>query len=290
MSIVDIILNLFQSIDLKVLLDNILVIITVRLLILLLFLKVAHYLIDFFSRNIIKNLNDYEREKQIKTIMLLLKSTVDIVISLIFIMAFLTRIGVDIRPILTAAGVLGVAVGFGAKRFVEDIISGIIIILEGQVRVGDVIEISGKLGTVEKLNLKMIVLRDQHGRVHYIRNGMVDIVTNFTRDFSYAVFEIGVSYNSDTDYVINAIKEIFNDDLMKNPEMNNKVIGTIEVYGLESFGDSAINIKYRIKTKPMEQWAISREFNKLIKKGFDQRNIEIPFPQRTIHIQEQENK
>lgn len=270
----------------EVFLNNIFVIVTIRLTILILILNFIHIVITFLTRGITKKITDREHAKQVHTIIMTLKSFIDIVVSLIFIMAFLTRIGIDIRPILTAAGVLGVAVGFGSKRFVEDIISGVMLILEGQIRVGDIIEIGDRFGTVERLNLKMVVLRDVDGKVHYIRNGMIDIVTNYTRDYSYALLDIGIAYKENADKVMEIIKDIAQNELLQE-NCGKFITGKIEMLGITEFKDSSVNIKFRIKTLPMHQWEVTREFNRLIKNKFDELNIEIPFPQRTLHIEKE---
>ena len=173
--------------------------------------KIANFFIEKFMNNISKYKQDVEFKKQLITLKSIVKSIIATIIIGFGTMYVLNGIGVDIRPILTAAGVLGVAVGFGAKRFFEDIISGLGLILEGQVRVGDYIEISGHEGTVEKVDIRLIQLRDLRGRVHYIRNGMVDTIVNYTREFSYYVFDIGVSYNENPDRVIQVLKEIDED-------------------------------------------------------------------------------
>lgn len=199
----------------------------------------------------------------------------------------MNKLGIDIRPILTAAGVLGVAVGFGSKRFVEDLITGLVLILEGQIRVGDVVEIAGKLGTVEKVDIKLVVLRDMSGNVHYIRNGMIDIVTNMTRDYSYYVFDIGVAYKENLDRVYEVIKEL-DKDFRQNYEHKEDVYAPLELLGVDSLGDSAVVIKARYKTRPRYQWQVGRAFYKAIKDKFDEAGIEIPFPQRTLHIEHDE--
>ena len=268
--------------------NNIFVIFTIRFVILIIILKIAHIFINMLTKGIFLKISDSEYEKQIKTVVSTLKSVIDIVLSLIFVMEFLTKIGVDIGPILTAAGVLGVAVGFGAKRFVEDIISGFILILEGQIRVGDYIEINGKSGTVERLNLKMVVLRDVDGKVHYIRNGMIDIVSNYTRDYAYALSELGIAYKENVDNVIKIIKDIAENELLKS-KCAKYIIGDLEMMGVSAFSDSSVNIKYRIKTKPMHQWEVEIEFNRLIKNKFDEMGIEMPLPQKTLYLKSDKN-
>ena len=259
------------------------VIMTINIVFFFAFVKLANFFIDKFANKMITYKDDFEYKKQLITLKSIIKSIVDTIIIILAVMFILNGLGVDIRPILTAAGVLGVAVGFGAKRFFEDIITGLSLILEGQIRVGDYIEVSGHEGVVEKIDIKLIKLRDMHGRVHYIRNGMVDTVVNYTREFSYYVFDLGVAYNENIDKVINALTEV-DKDFRENSSLKQFVIEPMEIFGLDKFDDSAIIIKARVKTLPMKQWVIGREYNKRIKEKFDALNIEIPFPQRTVHI------
>ena len=200
------------------------------------------------------------------------------------ILAFLGKLGVDVRPMLATAGVAGLAVGFAAKRFLEDLIVGIIIIMTGQIRMGDFVEIAGKTGTVENIDIKLVTLRDTNGNIHYIRNGLIDIITNYSRDYSYALLDMGVSYDSDPDKVMAVMKDIFDNELKTQPEMAEKIISDIELIGLERFEDSSIVIRVRIKTHPKQQWAVQREFNKLILKRFKEENIEIPYPYRSVLV------
>ena len=246
-------------------------------------IKIANLLIDKFIDKIAQYKNDYEFKKQLITLKSIAKSIVDTVIVMFAGIYILNVLGVDIRPILTAAGVLGVAVGFGAKRFFEDIITGASLLLEGQVRVGDYIEISGHEGVVKKIDIKLIQIRDLQGRVHYIRNGMVDIVVNYTRDFAYYVFDLGVSYDADINYVIQALKET-DEEFRANATCKDCVLAPLEILGVDKFDDSAVIVRARIKTKPIKQWEVGRAFNKAIKEKFDAKGIEIPFPQTTVHM------
>lgn len=248
-----------------------------------LLIKIANLFIEKFLNKICKYKDDFEFKKQLITLKSIIKSIVDTIIIAFGVMYILNNLGVDIRPIMTAAGVLGVAVGFGAKRFFEDIITGLSILLEGQIRVGDYVEIASHQGVVEKVDIKLIQLRDTQGRLHYIRNGMVDTIINYTREFSYYVFDIGVSYDADIDFVVNTLKEI-DEEFRNTAKSKDYVLAPLEIFGLDKFDDSAIIVKARIKTTPIKQWEVGREFNKFIKKKFDEKGIEIPFPQRTIHI------
>jgi small conductance mechanosensitive channel len=195
----------------------------------------------------------------------------------------LSELGVPVAPILTAAGVVGLAVGFGAQNLVQDFISGFFILLEDQIRVGDVVQIGDKGGLVEKVTLRMVILRDQAGTVHFIRNGKIDVVSNLTKDFSHYVFTIGVAYRENVDEVIKVLKDI-DEEMRQDADYKNDILEPLDVLGLDSFGDSAVNIKARTKTKPIQQWRVGREFNRRIKMKFDELNIEIPFPHQTIYF------
>ena len=251
-------------------------------------IKIANIVIERILDKLCNCKDDFEFRKQLATLKSIIKSITDTVIIAFAVMFILNNLGIDIRPILTAAGVLGVAVGFGAQRFFSDIITGFSLLLEGQVRVGDFVEISGHKGVVEKADIKLVQLRDLQGRVHYIRNGMIDIVTNYTRDYSYYVFDFGIAYKEDVDKVIDVLKKL-DEEFRLQAEFKNEILAPLEILGLEEFGDSAIVIRARYRTNPIKQWYVGREFNKAVKKRFDELGIEIPFPQRSIHIVKDEN-
>jgi len=227
--------------------------------------------------------NDHEYQKQVATIKNLVKSLANGVVVVIIALNFLARYNIDIRPLLTAAGVVGVAVGFASRRFVEDIIMGIFILLEGQVRVGDIVTIDNFNGTVEKVTLKMVIIRNMKGHVHYIRNGMINVITNKTREFACPLFDIGVAYNSDVDKVMNVMKSVA-DEMRKDGKYKHFILSDMDILGLDKFDDSAIIIRATIKTNPIHQWFIEREYNRLLKAAFDREGIEIPFPQRDVHL------
>ena len=226
---------------------------------------------------------DIEFKKNVDTLSSLFRYLIGAVILGVAVIMILDELGIEIGPILAAAGIVGVAVGFGAQYLVQDIISGFFILIENQVRVGDVIEASGKSGQVEKVNLKMIVLRDFSGNVHYIRNGTIDVITNMTKDYSRYVFDIGVAYREDVDQVMEIVRQV-DEDLRNDDEYKNYIMEPMEILGLDKFDDSAIIIKARIKTVPIKQWAVAREFNRRLKIAFDKNDIEIPFPHRTIYM------
>ena len=194
----------------------------------------------------------------------------------------LNKLGINIGPILTAAGIVGVAVGFGAQHLVQDVIGGFFILIDDQIRVGDVVQAAGEGGLVERMNLRITVLRDLSGNVHYIRNGQINVVTNMTQEYSCYVFNIGVAYRENIDEVIEVIKKV-DEDLRADDAFKNDILEPIEVLGLDNFGDSSITIKARTKTKPIKQWGVAREFNRRMKIAFDENDIEIPFPHITLY-------
>ncbi len=228
-----------------------------------------------------KKFND-EYKKRADTLGSVIRHLLNVIIVGVAVMMILETIKIDIGPILAAAGIVGLAVGFGAQNLVKDFINGFFILLEDQIRVGDVVNIAGHAGLVEKVNLKMTILRDFSGNVHFVPNGNIDVVTNMTKDFSRYVFNIGVAYRENVDEVIEIIK-LVGEELQQDEQFGSDIIAPIEVFGLDEFADSALVIKARITTKPIKQWGIAREFNRRLKIEFDKRNIEIPFPHVTVY-------
>ena len=244
-------------------------------------IKLSRTFINKFFDKLKQKSKDVDSEKNLDTLKLLAISTINILIFTFVAINILNLLGVDVRPIITAAGVVGVAVGFGSKKFVEDLISGLTIILEGQVRVGDVIEVQGITGTVEKVTLCLIIMRSVDGAMHYIRNGMIDKISNYSRDYAYAIMDITVAYKENIAKVMETIKELGN-EFVKEDGIKDKVLGDIEILGLDAFNDSSIKILYRIKTLTTEKFGIKREFNLRIKEKFDEVGIEIPFNQIVV--------
>jgi moderate conductance mechanosensitive channel len=181
-------------------------------------------------------------------------------------------------PLITGAGILGLAFGFGAQTLVKDVISGFFLILENQIRVGDVAEINGVGGLVEALHLRTIILRDQRGAVHVFPCGAISSLANLTKDFAYAVLDIRVHYRHDTDHVIDVLKSAAS-TIHDDPAFAGSVFSPLEVLGVESLGDMGVTIRVRLKTLPLRQWEVARELRRRIKKSFDDAGIEIPVVQ-----------
>ena len=226
-----------------------------------------------------------ERLKRARTISRLLKNALTTGIVAVAVLMILRELRVDIMPILTGAGILGLAVGFGAQTLVKDLIAGFFLTLENQVRVGDVATINGTGGLVEAINLRTIVLRDLEGVVHIFPNGSIERLSNRTKDFSYYVVDVGVAYKEDSDAVVAVLKET-GAELMADPVFAPGILEPLEILGVDGFGESAVIIKIRIKTMPLKQWEVGRELRRRIKKAFDARDIEFPFPHRTLYFGE----
>ena len=193
-------------------------------------------------------------------------------------MMILSEIGIDLKPLLAAAGLGGLAIGFGAQSLVKDVIAGFFILLEDSISVGDVVEVAGVSGLVEEVKLRTITLRDLAGNVHIVPNGIVDRVKNMTKGYSYYVFDIGVAYREDVDRVMT--------ELQRDPQYAADILEPLEMLGVERFDESAVIIRCRLKTVPSQQWRVGREMNRRIKKTFDAQGIEIPFPHRMIYWQQ----
>jgi small-conductance mechanosensitive channel len=249
----------------------------------LILIKVIKVVSNRLSSVFLKKKEDEESKKRAKTLTSVIQNFLVILVLVIAAITLIGQLGIEIAPLLATAGIAGVAIGFAGQSLIKDIINGFFLLLWDQVRVGDVVQISDKSGLVEMINLKMTVLRDLAGNVHYIPNGSIDVVTNMTKDYSRYVFEIGVAYREEVDEVIDIIREV-DSELRKDPDFEKDILEPIEIFGLDKFADSAIIIKARTTTEPLQQWRIGREFNRRLKKRFDEKDIEIPFPHTTLYM------
>ena len=186
---------------------------------------------------------------------------------------------------MASAGIVGLAVGFGAQELVRDFISGFFILLEDQLRTGDYAIINGTTGLVERIELRTITLRYLSGVVHLFQNGKIDTLSNMTKEWSAIVMEIGVAYKENIDYVMEVMTEV-GKEMKQDSEFGVFMLEQVEVLGLDDFADSSIIIKVMIKTKPMHQWRIKREYQRRLKIAFDEKNIEIPFPHLSFYTGE----
>lgn len=223
-----------------------------------------------------------------KTLLTLFRNALAIIIVVMTAMIVLAEIGINIGPLIAGAGVLGLAIGFGAQKLVQDIITGIFIQLENAINAGDIVTAAGITGTAEKLTIRSLGIRDLSGTFHIIPFSSVDSVSNYMRDFAYHVGEYGVAYREDIDEVIVKLREAF-DELISDPDQKINIVGDFEVHGVTALADSSVNIRVRIKTLPGVQWAVGRAYNRLVKYHLDAAGIEIPFPHMTMYFGQDKN-
>jgi moderate conductance mechanosensitive channel len=223
--------------------------------------------------------------KRIRTLMSVLWTIVVGLIWFTVVVTTLGQIGVNVAPVLAGAGVVGLAVGFGAQNLVKDLVSGFFLILENHVRVGDVAIINGTGGLVEAISFRTIVLRDEAAIVHVFPNGSITTLSNMTKDWSAYVLNVGVAYKEDTDHVVDVMRRVA-DEMYAEPNYKAGMLAPIEILGVDGFDESAVNIKARLKTLPLQQFSIGREYRRRLKKAFDAAGIEIPFPHRTLYMGE----
>jgi small conductance mechanosensitive channel len=243
---------------------------------------VLQRLIRMFRERLASRMADPESVKRAATLGRVFRYLVAVVVSLIAGMLVLGEIGISIAPILGAAGVVGLAVGFGAQSLVKDFFAGFFILLEDQIRHGDVVEIAGKSGFVEEITLRYVRLRDYDGNVHYIANGLISTVTNMSRGFAQSVIDVGIAYRENVDEAFDVMREVAT-TMRADPAFGPRILDDLEIAGVERWADSAVVLRCRFKVVPLEQWGVRREFLRRLKRAFDERGIEIPFPHLTIY-------
>ncbi len=227
--------------------------------------------------------NRVERSGRTRTLLPLLRRASAVLLLTVGALTAASELGIDIAPLLAGVGIAGLAIGFGAQTLVKDVITGLFIVMEDQVAVGEYVSVAGHAGIVEALSIRTIRLRDLSGTVHVVPFGEVGTVENLTRDYSYAVIDAGVGYGEDTDRVSDALREVAA-SMESDEDWRDRVIPPFQLFGVQELGDSAVVVRCRFKTPPMHQWAVAREFRRRMKKRFDELGIEIPFPHRTVYF------
>lgn len=223
--------------------------------------------------------------KRVATLVGLIRTLALVLVWGVVLVIALGQIGLDVTPILAGAGIVGLAVGFGAQNIVRDLISGFFMVLEDQVGVGDVAIVNGTGGLVEAITFRTIVLRDLAGVVHVFPNGTINTLSNMTKGWSGYVIDMGVAYKEDTDHVADIMRQVA-EEMRQDSEWGYRILEPIEIFGVDDFADSAVVIKARLKTHPIQQWNVGREYRRRLKKAFDAEGIEIPFPHRSIYVGE----
>ncbi|ODU13350.1 MAG: mechanosensitive ion channel protein MscS [Thiobacillus sp. SCN 64-35] len=245
-------------------------------------LGLSRKLIPMLRKQLQKHTDDPEQHKRLETLGRVFRYIAAVVIALITVMLALSELGISITPILASAGIVGLAVGFGAQSLVKDYFSGLFMLLENQIHQGDVVEVAGLSGLVEEVTLRHIRLRDYEGSVHFIPNGTVTTVTNRSRSYAYALVDIGVAYRENIEAVFDVIREVAA-EMRADKTLGPLILDELDLAGVDAWADSAVTIRFRIKVQPLQQWTVKRAFLLRLKKEFDRLGIEIPFPHLTLY-------
>lgn len=249
---------------------------------------VAHIFILKLLNRVIKKMvhhghsSEEAKKKREDTLVKIMHGTFHIILYIVVGLMVLSKLGVDIAPMLAAAGIVGLAVGFGGQYLIKDVISGLFIILENQYRVNDVVCFDNTCGLVEDMTLRMTTLRDLDGTVHHVPHGVVTKVSNLSKIYARVNLNVGVSYSADLEHVIAVVNRVGN-ELAADPAWKDLIITPPQFLRVNDFADSAIEIKILGDTKPIKQWEVTGELRKRLKIAFDKEGIEIPFPQRVVH-------
>jgi len=227
-------------------------------------------------------MTDGEQIRRAETLGRVLRYLATVLITVIAAIMVLSAVGISIAPFLGAAGVVGLAIGFGAQSLVKDYFTGMLLLFEGQITKGDIVKVADKAGVVEDLTLRFVQLRDYDGHVHFVPNGEITSVTNMTRNFAFAVVDVGVAYREQLDQVKDVIIREAT-QLATDVEFSTRILAPFEFAGVERWDDSAVILRGRFKVQPIEQWNVRREFLRRLKDAFDREAIEIPFPHLTVY-------
>lgn len=253
--------------------------------------RFARHGIEKFIRHTVKRGGDSEEaeRKREDTLIQVIRGTAVILIWITACLMILSEVGVAIGPLLAAAGIAGLALGFGGQYLIRDLISGVFIVVENQYRAGDIVCFDTTCGRVEHMTLRATTLRDLDGTVHHVPHGEVKKVSNLSKQFARVNLNVGVSYRSDLEKVITVVNAV-GEALAEDPKWNAHIITPPQFLRVDDFGDSSIVIKILGDTKPLQQWAVTGELRKRLKIAFDKEGIEIPFPQRVVHMEHSEGK
>ena len=244
-------------------------------------LRAIHRVMPHLRETIAARQESVEDSQRIRTLSRVLRYVLTVVIAVVTGLLILGELGVSVAPILGAAGVVGIAIGFGAQTLVKDYFTGFFLLLENQVRHGDVVEAGGKAGVVEELTLRYLRLRDYSGNVHFVPNSNISTVTNMSMGFAYAVIDAGIAYGENVERVIAVMRDVGR-AMRVDPLSTPRILDDLEIAGVDQLADSAVVIRCRFRVAPLEQWNVRREYLQRLKEAFDREGIEIPYPHRKI--------
>ncbi len=229
-----------------------------------------------------KRTDDTGQLRRLETLGRVLRYVATVIVTLVTGMLVLSELGISIAPILASAGIVGIAVGFGAQSLVRDYFTGLFLLVEDQLHLGDLVEVAGKSGVVEELTLRYLRLRDYEGHVHFIPNSAISTVTNRGRDYAYAVMDVGVAYREDLDEVFAVMREV-GAAMRADETLGALILEDLEIAGVNAWADSSVVVRARFKVRPLQQMTVRRAFLLRLKQSFDAHGIEIPYPHLTLY-------
>lgn len=244
-------------------------------------LRAVHRVIPKLREVVTAHQDNREDSQRIITLSRVICYFLTVIIFVVAGLLLLSEFGISVAPILGAAGVVGIAVGFGAQSLVKDYFTGFFLLLENQIRIGDVVDAAGKAGLVEELTLRYLRLRDYSGNVHFIPNGNISVVTNMSLGFAQAVVDVSIAYGEDVDHAVAVIRTV-GQEMRDDSAFSNKILDNLEIAGVDEWADSAIMIRCRFRVAPLEQWNVRRELLRRLLRAFDKAGIEIPYPHLKI--------
>lgn len=239
--------------------------------------RLAMRLVRTVTKRMATRIHDPEQLRRAETLTRVFRNLVTVITVLIVSLMVLSELSISVAPVLGAAGVVGLAVGFGAQSLVKDYVAGFFLLIENQLARGDVVDLAGKTGTVEDLRLRYVLLRDYEGNVHFVPNGLITIVTNMSRGHGYAVIEVGVEYNTDLSKVYTALRAV-TQQLRADPAFARSIADELEITGVERVDGTTVTVRSRLRVRPLEQWRVRREFLHRLKLEFDSQGIKLPVP------------
>ena len=260
-----------------------------NILIILILSMVAYWLITFATRQLTRHMQQIDDEEdshfdlRIETIRRLVNTSALVIIIIVATLTILSELGINIGPLLASVGVASLALGLGAQSLVKDVIAGFFIIVEGQYQVSDVVEVSGLVGTVEDLTLRSTKLRDAQGYLHFVPNGEIRVVTNRTRDWSRAIFDVGIAYDDDLALAVETLAEI-GELAAADPEIGPLLLETPTFIGIEGLDDWQVRLRVVVKTTPNEHWTVQRYYRREVKRLFPERGLSLPFPRQEVFL------
>lgn len=248
-------------------------------------MRVIQRVIPRLREVLVSRQTDGESGQRICTLSRVVRYALTVTATMVAVLLVLGEFGVSVAPLLGAAGIAGIAIGFGAQNLVKDYFTGFFLLLENQIRIGDVVNAGDKAGLVEELTLRYLKLRDYSGNVHFVPNGNITTVTNMSMGFAYAVIDASIAYGEDIDQAIAVMRDT-GEKISLDPTFGNKLLAPLEIAGVENWADSAIVIRCRFKVAPLAQWDVRREYLRRLKQAFDQEGIEIPYPHMKVVMEQ----